>query len=54
MIDVKETIEEYVSRTDRRVHANANQKYSLGGMILNTAGKVTANYRLSYIYPDRI
>ena len=35
-------IEEYIERTDWRVNANANQGYSLGGMILNAAGKLTA------------
>lgn len=50
-INIKETIEEYVDRTDWRVNANANQGYSVGGMILNISGKVTANYWLNEIYP---
>jgi ribonucleoside-triphosphate reductase len=50
-INVKETVEEYVNRTDWRVNANANQSYSVGGMILNIVGKVTANYWLNEIYP---
>ena len=45
---------EYLERTDWRVNANANQGYSLGGMILNTAGKLTANYWLDHIYPPLI
>jgi ribonucleoside-triphosphate reductase len=32
------------------VNANANQGYSLGGLILNVAGKVTANYWLSNVF----
>lgn len=53
-VDVEKTIGEYLQKLDWRVNANSNQGYSLGGMILNTAGKVTANYWLSYIYPKQI
>ena len=34
------------SSADWRVNANANQGYSLGGLILNVSGKVIANYWL--------
>ncbi len=51
MLNVEQTIDEYLHKSDRRVNANANSGYSLWGMILNTAGKVTANYWLSHIYP---
>jgi len=54
VVEVKKTIGEYLSKLDWRVNANSNQGYSLGGMILNTAGKVTANYWLSYVYPREI
>ncbi len=54
VVEVGTTMQEYLERTDRRVNANANSGYSLGGMILNTSGKVTANYRLSHIYPKHI
>ncbi|HXI87102.1 MAG TPA: ribonucleoside triphosphate reductase [Parvularculaceae bacterium] len=53
-INVKSTIEEYVNRRDWRIRANANQGFSLGGLILNTSGKVTANYWLDEIYPPEI
>lgn len=53
-VDVEKTISEYLGRNDWRVNANSNQGYSLGGMILNTAGKVIANYWLSYIYPKEV
>ncbi|MBV7363358.1 ribonucleoside triphosphate reductase [Actinomycetaceae bacterium TAE3-ERU4] len=46
------TIDEYLQRADWRVNANANQGYSLGGMMLNTSGKVVANYWLEKIYPE--
>ena len=48
------SINEYLTRADWRVNANANQGYSLGGLILNVAGKVTANYWLSHVYPPEI
>lgn len=54
VVEVEKTITEYLDKLDWRVHANSNQGYSLGGMILNTAGKVTANYWLSHIYPKAI
>ena len=44
------TIDEYLSKTDWRVNANANQGYSLGGLILNSAGKLIANYWLREVY----
>ena len=53
-VEVEKTIEEYLNQLDWRVNENANQGYSLGGMILNTAGKVTANYWLSHIYPPSV
>lgn len=53
-VDVKDTIEEYLHKQDWRVNANANQDYSLGGLILNSAGKLTANYWLSHVYPEDI
>ena len=49
-VDAIATITEYLDRSDWRVNANANQGYSLGGMILNTSGKIIANYWLSQIY----
>jgi hypothetical protein len=43
-------IDSYLDRSDWRVNANANQDYSLGGLILNTAGKATANYWLDKVF----
>ncbi|KGX52853.1 anaerobic ribonucleoside-triphosphate reductase [Burkholderia pseudomallei TSV5] len=54
MIDVESSINEYLDRQDWRVNANANQGYSLGGLILNVSGKVIANYWLSHVYPSAI
>lgn len=53
-IEVGNTMEEYLGKSDWRVNANANSGYSLGGLILNTSGKVTANYWLSHVYPEQI
>ena len=49
-VDAISTVDEYLDRSDWRVNANANQDYSLGGLILNTSGKMIANYWLSEIY----
>ena len=54
VVEVEKTIEEYLNRADWRVNANSNQGFSLGGMILNTAGKVIANYWLSHVYPKQV
>ncbi|WP_309995273.1 ribonucleoside triphosphate reductase [Caulobacter segnis] len=53
-IEVGASINEYLHRRDWRVNANANQGYSLGGLILNVSGKVVANYWLSEVYPALI
>jgi ribonucleoside-triphosphate reductase len=53
-IEVEKTISEYLNQSDWRVHANANQGYSLGGMILNTSGKLIANYWLNSVYPKEV
>jgi anaerobic ribonucleoside-triphosphate reductase len=54
MVDVESSMNEYLDQLDWRVNANANQGYSLGGLILNTAGKVTANYWLNHVYPEEV
>jgi len=53
-VNVANSINDYLTRTDWRVNANANQDYSLGGLILNSAGKMIANYWLSHVYPPEI
>ena len=54
VVDVATSMNEYLSREDWRVRANANQGYSLGGLILNVSGKVTANYWLDEVYSPAI
>ncbi|OIR40355.1 ribonucleoside triphosphate reductase [Corynebacterium sp. NML130628] len=51
-VDPRTTINEYLHRADWRINANANQDYSLGGMILNSAGKITANYWLDEVFSN--
>ena len=54
VVDVESSINEYLNQLDWRVNANANQGYSLGGLILNISGKVVANYWLNHVYPPEI
>ena len=53
-VDAEKTMNEYLKKADWRVNVNANQGYSLGGLILNSAGKITANYWLSHIYSKEV
>ncbi|WP_313297537.1 ribonucleoside triphosphate reductase [Diaphorobacter sp.] len=54
LVDVETSMNEYLQQTDWRVNANANQGYSLGGLILNVSGKVVANYWLNHVYPPEV
>ncbi|MTV41290.1 ribonucleoside triphosphate reductase [Duganella radicis] len=53
-VDVAASVNEYLERQDWRINANANQGYSLGGLILNVSGKVIANYWLHHVYTPEI
>jgi len=54
VVDVAASVNEYLERMDWRVNANANQGYSLGGLILNVSGKVIANYWLNHVYVPEV
>jgi ribonucleoside-triphosphate reductase (formate) len=54
LVDVESSMNEYLQQLDWRVNANANQGYSLGGLILNVSGKVIANYWLNHVYPPQV
>jgi len=54
LVDVFASVNEYLDRLDWRINANANQGYSLGGLILNVSGKIIANYWLNHVYSDEI
>ncbi|NLC72272.1 MAG: ribonucleoside triphosphate reductase [Ruminococcaceae bacterium] len=53
-LDYKDTVNAYVNVTDWRVKENSTVTYSVGGLILNNSGAITANYWLSEIYDDEI
>lgn len=54
LVPAVSAVDEYLEASDWRVNANANQGYSLGGLILNVSGKVTANYWLHRVYGGEI
>ena len=54
VVDVSSSVNEYLDKADWRINANANQGYSLGGLILNVSGKVIANYWLNHVYSEEI
>ncbi|MFC1551942.1 ribonucleoside triphosphate reductase [Candidatus Latescibacterota bacterium] len=53
-VDVTTSVNEYLDRLDWRINANANQGYSLGGLILNVSGKMIANYWLNHVFSPEI
>ena len=53
LVDAVEVINGYVSEADWRVKENANIGYSIGGLILRSSERMTAEYWLS-IYPKEI
>ena len=54
ILDYKELVNSYVKATDWRVKENSTVTYSVGGLILNNSGAITANYWLSEIYDEEI
>ncbi|MDO9096024.1 MAG: ribonucleoside triphosphate reductase [Rubrivivax sp.] len=54
LVDVQAAMDEYLEQRDWRINANANQGWSLGGLILNVSGKVVANYWLDNVYPPEV
>lgn len=54
ILDYKELVDSYVKSTDWRVKENSTVTYSVGGLILNNSGAITANYWLSEIYDEEI
>ncbi|MDR3264056.1 MAG: ribonucleoside triphosphate reductase [Clostridiales bacterium] len=53
-LDYKKIVDSYVNITDWRVKENSTVTYSVGGLILNNSGAITANYWLSEIYDEDI
>ena len=54
VLDYKATVDNYVKINDWRVKENSTVTYSVGGLILNNSGAITANYWLSEIYDEDI
>ena len=54
VLDYKELVNSYVKVSDWRVKENSTVTYSVGGLILNNSGAITANYWLSEVYDDEI
>jgi len=53
-LDYKDIVDSYVKLTDWRVKENSTVTYSVGGLILNNSGAITANYWLSEIYDAEV
>jgi len=53
-VEVKNSMDEYLKKTDWRVYENSNSDYSFSGLMAHTAGKITANYTLNEMYTDEI
>ncbi len=54
VLNYADVINSYVKVTDWRVKENSTVTYSVGGLILNNSGTITANYWLSEIYDKEI
>ena len=54
ILDYKDIVDSYVKVTDWRVKENSTVTYSVGGLILNNSGAITANYWLSEVYDSEI
>ena len=54
VLDYKSLVDSYVNVEDWRVKENSTVTYSVGGLILNNSGAITANYWLSEIYDKEI
>ena len=54
ILDYKDVVDNYVKVEDWRVKENSTITYSVGGLILNNSGAVTANYWLTEVYDREI
>src|SRR3989344_9571012 len=53
-LEVKESMNEYLEKSDWRVYENSNSDYSFSGLMSHVAGKIIANYTLNEIYSDAV
>ncbi len=54
VLDYKNVVDSYLNVSDWRVKENSTVTYSVGGLILNNSGAITANYWLSEVYDQEI
>ena len=54
VLDYKNVVDNYLNVSDWRVKENSTVTYSVGGLILNNSGAITANYWLSEVYDQEI
>lgn len=54
VVDVGNTISEYLGQNHFGVNENSNEAYSFSGLLLHTAGKVIKNYMLNEVYTSDI
>ena len=54
MIDVKQTVEEYINKTDWRVAENSNAHYNYGALSKHLVARVSAEYWLEEVYNKKI
>jgi len=53
-LNSQKLVDSYVNQTDWRTKENANQTYSLSGLLFHLAQTVMAHYALRHIYPKQI
>jgi len=54
VVEVWNTMKEYLDNVDWRINENANIGYSIWWLILKNSEKIVANYWLSHIYPEEV
>jgi len=53
-LNYQKVVDDYLKINDWRVKENSTVTYSVGGLILNSSGAITANYWLSEIYDPEV
>lgn len=54
VIDITNTIGDYLHQKDWRIRENSNEAFSFSGLMLYAAGKMIANYCLNELYPPAV
>ncbi len=54
LVNIEDTIDDYLGHRDWRINENSNMSYSLQGLNNHIAASVTAKYWLYKIYPERV